>query len=52
MSNICKQCGYVWNERYVGTIPTFCPHCHSVYWNSEKTTKKGRIRTRYVGVVK
>jgi len=35
MSNTCKQCGHIWNERKVGSIPIWCPGCHTRFWGDE-----------------
>lgn len=41
----CLRCGHDWIRR-TRTPPKQCPHCHSPYWNKEKTRFFGKDKKK------
>ena len=36
----CKRCGWVWFTGKGAHIVKACAHCHTIYWNIDRKTKK------------
>lgn len=39
----CERCGHSWISR-IKTLPRFCPHCKTLYWNIPRKENKNKER--------